>query len=310
MFRNIFFLLIIVLLISPNAHCKKIEIISKVNNKIITNQDVDDEINYLKFLNPKLEEIEDLKTLNRLGISSITKEIIKKEELEKKLDLNKNYGIYEKILEDLILKKGVENKKQLNNLISSKDLNFDNVFRKLRIEAIWNEFIYEKYKKNIKINEDYLIKRIRDQKNSQKDKFNYFLLEILFEVNQNETLKNKLQLIKSSITEIGFKNTANRYGISDSAKFGGEIGWIKETQMSDVILNKVKNLKINKISDVIQTPSGYLVLMVSKKEKLIEPFDEKKNLLLLKIYETNRQLNQFSLIHYKRLKKNSLINEY
>jgi len=310
MFRNIFFLLIIVLLISPNAHCKKIEIISKVNNKIITNQDVDDEINYLKFLNPKLEEIEDLKTLNRLGISSITKEIIKKEELEKKLDLNKNYGIYEKILEDLILKKGVENKKQLNNLISSKDLNFDNVFRKLRIEAIWNEFIYEKYKKNIKINEDYLIKRIRDQKNSQKDKFNYFLLEILFEVNQNETLKNKLQLIKSSITEIGFKNTANRYGISDSAKFGGEIGWIKETQMSDVILNKVKNLKINKISDVIQTPSGYLVLMVSKKEKLIEPFDEKKNLLLLKNYETNRQLNQFSLIHYKRLKKNSLINEY
>ena len=310
MFRNIFFLLIIVLLISPNAHCKKIEIISKVNNKIITNQDVDDEINYLKFLNPKLEEIEDLKTLNRLGISSITKEIIKKEELEKKLDLNKNYGIYEKILEDLILKKGVENKKQLNNLISSKDLNFDNVFRKLRIEAIWNEFIYEKYKKNIKINEDYLIKRIRDQKNSQKDKFNYFLLEILFEVNQNETLKNKLQLIKSSITEIGFKNTANRYGISDSAKFGGEIGWIKETQMSDVILNKVKNLKINKISDVIQTPSGYLVLMVSKKEKLIEPFDEKKNLLLLKNYETNRQLNQFSLIHYKRLKKNSLIDEY
>lgn len=310
MFRNIFFLLIIVLLISPNALCKKIEIISKVNNKIITNQDVDDEINYLKFLNPKLEEIEDLKTLNSLGISSITKEIIKKEELEKKLDLNKNYGIYEKILEDLILKKGVENKKQLNNLISSKDLNFDNVFRKLRIEAIWNEFIYEKYKKNIKINEDYLIKRIRDQKNSQKDKFNYFLLEILFEVNQNETLKNKLQLIKSSITEIGFKNTANRYGISDSAKFGGEIGWIKETQMSDVILNKVKNLKINKISDVIQTPSGYLVLMVSKKEKLIEPFDEKKNLSLLKNYETNRQLNQFSLIHYKRLKKNSLINEY
>tara|TARA_B100001250_G_C19806136_1_gene793368 strand:- start:133 stop:1068 length:936 start_codon:yes stop_codon:yes gene_type:complete len=310
MFRNIFFILIILLLISTKAFCVKIEIISKVNNKIITNQDVVDEINYLKFLNPKLEEIQDLTTLNSLGISSITKEIIKREELEKNLDINKDYGIYEKILEDLIIKKKVKNKNQLNNLIKSNNLNYDNVLKKLRIEAIWNEFIYEKYKKNIKINEDYLIKRIRDQKNNQKDKFNYFLLEILFEVNNNETLQNKIELIKSSIKEIGFKNTANRYGISDSAKFGGEIGWIKETQMSDVILNKIKDLEINNISDVIQTPSGYLILMISKKEKIIEPFDEKKNLSLLKNYETNRQLNQFSLIHYKRLKKNSLINEY
>ena len=239
MFRNIFFILIILLLISTKAFCVKIEIISKVNNKIITNQDVVDEINYLKFLNPKLEEIQDLTTLNSLGISSITKEIIKREELEKNLDINKDYGIYEKILEDLIIKKKVKNKNQLNNLIKSNNLNYDNVLKKLRIEAIWNEFIYEKYKKNIKINEDYLIKRIRDQKNNQKDKFNYFLLEILFEVNDNETLQNKIELIKSSIKEIGFKNTANRYGISDSAKFGGEIGWIKETKMSDIILKKI-----------------------------------------------------------------------
>ena len=35
MFKNIFFLLIIVLLISPKAFGKKVEIISKVNNKII-----------------------------------------------------------------------------------------------------------------------------------------------------------------------------------------------------------------------------------------------------------------------------------
>ena len=80
--------------------------------------------------------------------------------------------------------------------------------------------------------------------------------------------------------------------------------------MSESILNKIKDLKINDLSEVIQTPSGYLVLKVSKKEKISEPFDEKKNLSLLKNYEINRQLNQFSLIHYKRLKKNSLINDY
>tara|TARA_B100001013_G_scaffold59470_1_gene31184 strand:- start:68 stop:1003 length:936 start_codon:yes stop_codon:yes gene_type:complete len=310
MFRNIFYLIIIIFLISPNAFSNKIEIISKVNNQIITNQDIINEINYLKFLNPKLEEILDTKTLNNLGKSSITKEIIKKEALEKILDIDKDYGLQEKIEKDLILKKKVKNRKQLIDLIHYKKLSYKKIFIKLKNEALWNEFIYEKYKKNITINEDYLIKRIKEQKNNQKDKFNYFLFEILFEVNQEESVKNKLELIKSSINKIGFNNTAITYGISDSAKFGGEIGWIKETQMSESILNKIKDLKINDLSEVIQTPSGYLVLKVSKKEKIIEPFDEKKNLSLLKNYEINRQLNQFSLIHYKRLKKNSLINDY
>ena len=310
MFRNIFYLIIIIFLISPNAFSNKIEIISKVNNQIITNQDIINEINYLKFLNPKLEEIIDTKTLNNLGKSSITKAIIKKEALEKILDIDKDYGLHEKIEKDLILKKKVKNRKQLIDLIHYKKLSYKKIFIKLKNEALWNEFIYEKYKKNITINEDYLIKRIKEQKNNQKDKFNYFLFEILFEVNQEESVKNKLELIKSSINKIGFNNTAITYGISDSAKFGGEIGWIKETQMSESILNKIKDLKTNDLSEVIQTPSGYLVLKVSKKEKIIEPFDEKKNLSLLKNYEINRQLNQFSLIHYKRLKKNSLINDY
>lgn len=310
MFRNIFYLIIIIFLISPNAFSNKIEIISKVNNQIITNQDIINEINYLKFLNPKLEEIIDTKTLNNLGKSSITKEIIKKEALEKILDIDKDYGLHEKIEKDLILKKKVKNRKQLIDLIHYKKLSYKKIFIKLKNEALWNEFIYEKYKKNITINEDYLIKRIKEQKNNQKDKFNYFLFEILFEVNQEESVKNKLELIKSSINKIGFNNTAITYGISDSAKFGGEIGWIKETQMSESILNKIKDLKTNDLSEVIQTPSGYLVLKVSKKEKIIEPFDEKNNLSLLKNYEINRQLNQFSLIHYKRLKKNSLINDY
>jgi len=310
MFKNIFYLIIIIFLISPNAFSNKIEIISKVNNQIITNQDIINEINYLKFLNPKLEEIIDTKTLNNLGKSSITKEIIKKEALEKILDIDKDYGLHEKIEKDLILKKKVKNRKQLIDLIHYKKLSYKKIFIKLKNEALWNEFIYEKYKKNITINEDYLIKRIKEQKNNQKDKFNYFLFEILFEVNQEESVKNKLELIKSSINKIGFNNTAITYGISDSAKFGGEIGWIKETQMPESILNKIKDLKINDLSEVIQTPSGYLVLKVSKKEKISEPFDEKKNLSLLKNYEINRQLNQFSLIHYKRLKKNSLINDY
>ncbi len=308
--NKIIFYLFLFFIIPTFGLSKTIEIIVKVNQEIVTNYDIQQEIKYLKFLNPNLNEITDKKRLFNLGKSSITKEIIKKNELINFLDLNKDYGVLEKIESDLISKKKLKDKQQLRQLIAAVDLNYDEILDKLKIEAVWNELIYTKFKDSIKINEDYLLERIREQKKNLKSRYNYFLNEILFEVRQNENLDKKLNLIKSSIKNIGFKNTANTYSISDSSKYGGEIGWVKQTQVSDIILDKIINLKINETSDVIQTPAGYLILMISKKEKIIEPFDEKKNLSLIKKFETNRQLNQFSLIYYKRLKKNAQIYEY
>ena len=49
------------LLFSLNANGKLIEIKVKVQGEIITNLDIEDEINYLTFLNPKLRNLENKK---------------------------------------------------------------------------------------------------------------------------------------------------------------------------------------------------------------------------------------------------------
>ena len=54
------------------------------------------------------------------------------------------------------------------------------------------------------------------------------------------TKKNKYNG-RGIIKEIGFKNTANIFSISSSAKFGGEIGWIKSSQLSNDIYEKISN---------------------------------------------------------------------
>ena len=110
--------------------------------------------------------------------------------------------------------------------------------------------------------------------------------------------------------KIGFDNTANIYSISDSSKFGGKVGWVNETQISQVISKNIKNLNINEISKVLRSPMGYLILKVNDKKKINEPFDEKKYFNMLEQAETNRQLNQFALVFFKRLKQNTFINEY
>ena len=286
-----------------------IEIVLKIDDKIITNIDVSEEIKYLSLLNPKLKNI-NRKSLYNIAKSSLTREIIKKKELKKILDIDANFNLSNSIEKKLINILAVENLNDLKTKIAKNNLKYEKVFFKLKIESLWNMYIFEKFNKKVKIDEEYLMNQVKKQKQNIKPKYEYYLHEILFEIDEKTNLENKLKLIKKSIESDGFKNAANIYSVAESSKFGGEIGWVKETQVSENILNMIKNLKENQISDYIDTPGGYLILQFSKKKKIIERFDQQKNFKLLKRYVTNRQLNQFSLIHYKRLKKNSIIKEY
>ena len=61
---------------------------------------------------------------------------------------------------------------------------------------------------------------------SDKEIKEYSLSEIVFE-KKNQELEVLIKKINSSISEIGFENTANIYSISDTSKFGGKIGSIR-----------------------------------------------------------------------------------
>ncbi len=311
MCKKIFIFIFIFLFLSNKAVSTKVEIISKVGQEVITNIDIVQEIKYLKFLNPNLDNLNNQEALILLGKKSIIREIIKKKELINYIDYKKKYPEVVKQIEiDLIKKKNLNDKNELNKLILKRELKYNELIQKLKIEALWNELIFQKYIKNIRIDEMKLKKIVKKFKDEYSFSYDYNLSEILFEIEKDQTLDNKLKAIKKSIKEIGFDNTANIYSVSDSSKFGGKVGWVNETQISEVIGSNIKDLNINEISKVLKSPMGYLILKVNDKKKINEPFDEKKYFDMLKSSETNRQLNQFSLVLFKRLRQNTFVNEY
>ena len=311
MYKNIFISIALILFFSNNAVSTKVEIISKVNEEVITNLDIDYEIKYLKFLNPKLDDLNNQNALIQLAKKSIIREIIKKKELINYINLNEEHlDVIKQIEIDLINKKNLNNKIELKKILLSKDLNYNKLFQKLKIEAMWNELIFQKYINNVKIDETKLKKQVQKFKNEYSFSYDYSLSEILFEIEKDQTFENRLDEIKESIEKIGFDNTANIYSVSDSSKFGGKVGWVNESQISEIVSNNIKNLKINELSKVLKSPAGYLILKINDKKKINEPFDEKKYFNMLKQAKTNQQLNQFSIVFFKRLKQNTFINEY
>ena len=292
-----------------NSYGYFIEIKAKVKDRIITNIDIENEINYLIFLNPKLKNLE-IKKVYRIAKDSLITEIIKRNELENFIDFEERNNLVNIIEKKLYMKKNIKDKNEFKKILKDKNLDYEKIKEKLYIEAIWNQYIYDKYSKNLIIDKDELKKKINNQLKKTEKKYEYNLSEIFFREEIDIDNKNRISEIYKSIDNIGFENTANIYSISNTAKNGGLIGWINELQISKIINENLNKLNIDDISEPIKIGNAYIIIKLNDKKELTNNIDINKELEKLINSERNRQLNNFSIIFYKRLKKNIEINEY
>ena len=306
---KVIIILFISFLFHVNSFGNLIEIKVKVKDQIITNIDIENEINYLIFLNPKLKNLE-IKKLHRIAKDSLITEIIKKKELENFINFEEENNLVNIIEKNLLKKRNIKNKNEFKKILRDQNLDYKKIKEKLYIEAIWNQLIYDKYSKNLVIDKSDLKKKIINQLKRTEKKYEYNLSEIFFREEIDKDNKNKISEIYESINSIGFENTANIYSISNSAKNGGLIGWINELQVSKIINENVNKLSIEDISEPIKIGNAYIIIKLNDKKEITSNIDINKELEKLINSERNRQLNNFSSVFYKRLKKNIEINEY
>ena len=117
-------------------------------------------------------------------------------------------------------------------------------------------------------------------------------------------LKKKYKEVVKSIDREGFENSAAIYSFSESAKIGGDIGWINENSLNDNIKKNIKDLKHGQITKPIILSNGILILRLEDTKTLESTIDVKNELKTAIIYERNRQLNEYSKIYYNKIKKN------
>ena len=282
-------------------------IVFDVNDQIITNIDIKKESKYLITLNSQLKKLNQKKILD-ISKESALREKIKEIELLKYFDLTAENPLTEKYIESFYLRLKLTNKAELSSLLNNYGLSMEYVEKKINIELTWNQLIYEKYKDQINIDVNKLKKQISKNKSTTKKKI-YQLSEIIFEVDNQKNLDNKVKNISESIEEIGFKNTANIYSIADTAKFGGEIGWVEEERLSKKVMQELKKRNINDITLPFQTGGSFLILRIDNIKYEQKIIDEKAQLDKIIQFQTDKQLERFSKIYYNKLKINTSINE-
>ena len=288
------------------SNSSTIKIITKINNHVITNIDIDKENQYLLALNQNLEKLDKIEQL-KIAKDSVYRETIKKIELLKFIELNKEDKIFDETIKNIYLNLGMNSKEEFKSYLKEKKISYDEVYKKIEIETMWNQLIYSIYKDRIIINENDLKKKIE---NSNKQQKLYKLSEIVFNFNSKEELDKIFKNIKTSISKIGFNETVLTYSISDSKNNNGSIDWINENSLSEKIVNELINLKIGEMTNPILIPSGALILRLDDLKIEKKSVDKDKELEKMINFEINSQLNNYSIAHYKKTKENLIINEF
>jgi len=281
------------------------KILFKVNNEIITSIDIFTELKYLGSINKDLK-----KTTNNQAFEiakrSLIREKIKEIELKKLL---KEIEVEEKFLNNLLINyfKSINIKtiSEFEKFFISQDIDPNLIKKKISIEILWNQFIYSKFKQNVKIDR----KSIQNELSNNVKKKEFLLSEILFNINENEKLNDKIVLLKKEINEKGFSQTALSYSISDTSSKGGKLGWVSETIMSPKIKNKVKKIKVGDHTDPIVIPGGFLIIKIEDIREKDNSSDLNNEIEKIIKDKTNEQLNQFSNIYFNKIKKDMVINE-
>jgi len=305
--KFILFLFLLLIISFKPSTAENFYIVYKVNNEIITNSDIEKEYRYLVSLNNQLKNLEKQKIIE-LSKESALREKIKKIELIKYFDLKTINIDIDNYLENFYRNLNIKNKKEFEEYLQSNNISLNYVRKKIEIEILWNQLIYDRYIGQINIDTNQLKEKVKKLISTKKQK-KYSLSEILFNIENNSNFEKKLENINQSISEIGFKNTANIYSISDSSKFGGKIGWIEEQKLSTKILEQLKALEVGQYTSPVQVGSSFLILKIEeiKYENAIINEDEELNKMIQ--FETSKQLDQFSKIFYEKIKINSFINE-
>ena len=303
--RIFFFSFIYIFILITNVNAFENKILFKINNEIITSLDILSELRYLESINTEFQNTEKNQAYE-IAKRSLIREKIKEVELKK---VFKKIKIEDKFLENLLInyfkKKNINSISDFEDYFISIKIDPDIIKKKITIEVLWNQLIFNKFNQNIKIDRQNIVDEIK-KSNKQKQ---YFLSEILFNINEGEKLENKFNLIRNKIEKSNFSEAALIYSVSDTSTKGGELGWINESALSKMIKNKIQKIAIGNYSNPILIPGGFLILKVIDIRVIDNNYDLKVEIEKIIREKTNEQLNQFSNIYFNKIQKDIVINE-
>ena len=309
MSKKIFIFIVLVNFLSNAVIAEnKYEIIININNQIITNFDIEKETQYLLALSPSLNNLS-LKQMKEIARNSLVREKIKENEILKYYKINYEDPQLLTFLSNIYNRLNMKNEDEFAAYLLKNDLNIKEVINKIAKERAWNLLIFNKFNGLINVDESKIKNELEKKQTKSETETSFLISEILFQSKNEGEYQETYAAIIKTIKESSFKSAASIYSISDTSINGGEIGWVNKNEISNSIYNELNKLSIGETTQPIKIASGFLMVYLENLKKEEREINLEEELKKVVVAEKNRQLNEYSIIYYKKVKKQVFINE-
>ena len=299
-------LFIFFLLINTEQLSSQIDnsIIITVGNYPITRLDLEKEMKIITVLSKIRINEENKKQVKDLAVQSLVKRSIKKSEIERLKITQFNKKDVDFQISNISKNLGLE-KEDFKIFLQQNNIKYEDISERFEIDLKWNSAIFKLYKNKITLNTI----EIEDKINSEVEKVKLSKSVLLSEIQVNvssENLESTKNNVLSEIKEVGFDKAAIKLSISNSAKDGGNIGWINENKLSMTIYEGIKNLKKGEISKPIILEETMIIILKKDEKNNSFNLENIKNNIVKQ--EKMKKLEMFSNSHYSDLEKKTNIN--
>jgi peptidyl-prolyl cis-trans isomerase SurA len=262
-------------------------IVAKVNNKAITNSELDDRYQFVvKVSKIKIEKPSDKKLLlSQILDKMIDEELIRQEAANLKIEVSREE--FDQSLEILALQQK-KSLPQFKSFFKKNGLSFDNYLKQIESEIMWSKITSSVMRSKVVVT-DVEIREFFEQYKFNTDIKKFLISELLISHSEN-SLKFASKLVEELRQGADFENLVKQFSASISAENQGKIGWVSKSDLDIKIYNSVSKLQKGGYSNPVQMFDGYRIfkLLDTKIETDIAEQDVAKarNLIFTKKLQT------------------------
>jgi len=296
------FLIIIFTNQNSFANNSKNFIAVKINNKAITNSEIEDRYDFvLKVSGMSFKNSVDKKILrSQIVDKMIDEELVRQESSRLKIDINKD-EMKEALM--MISKQRKQNIEQFKSFFTKNNLSFENYEKQIESEILWSKIISELLKSKVKIT-DFEVREFFEQGKFNTNVRKFLLAEILI-----SSSKNSAQLAQKITHELrhgaDFNNIVRQFSSGFSSETNGEIGWVSQSEIEKKIYEAISKLEKGDYSDPVLLADGHHIFKLI--DTGVEAKIHDKDLNIAKNIIFNRKLQNLAKSYLADLRKKSFV---
>ena len=242
-------------------HAKENNIVIKIDNEIITTQDIKNKILTTLILSKKEINQDNINSLKRRSIENLIQLTLKKIEL-KKFNFKKDHQQINSYLESI----SGNNIQLLKDLFKSNNLDYELFLNEIDTEFKWRKFIFRTFDKKIQISSEEIDQQIKVITQKQEDIIKYNLSEIEIFTNNKNLDANIVSQVQNEIKDNGFENAVIKFSIAETSSNKGSLGWVNSSVLSKEFLRILDKMEVGEISNPIKKQNKIIFLKLNDKK--------------------------------------------